>query len=83
LSECLRGADIVTTVAADKRNANIVSPPMIVGGMHLNAVGGDGPGKTELSGRSGAASWRRASRSPGEMNQVEKMSPSLASRLES
>jgi ornithine cyclodeaminase len=42
------GADIVTTVTADKRNATILTPPMIVPGMHINAVGGDCPGKTEL-----------------------------------
>jgi ornithine cyclodeaminase len=42
------GADIVTTVTADKRNAVILTPPMIAPGMHLNAVGGDCPGKTEL-----------------------------------
>ena len=47
-AEAVRGADIVTTLTADKRNATIVTPPMIVGGMHLNAVGGDCPGKTEL-----------------------------------
>jgi ornithine cyclodeaminase len=44
----LQGADIVTTVTADKCNATILSAPMIVPGMHLNAVGGDCPGKTEL-----------------------------------
>ena len=42
------GADIVTTVTADKRNATILTPGMIAPGMHLNAVGGDCPGKTEL-----------------------------------
>ena len=42
------GADIVTTVTADKRNATILTPSMIAPGMHLNAVGGDCPGKTEL-----------------------------------
>jgi ornithine cyclodeaminase len=47
-SEAVRGADIVTTVTADKRNALILSPEMIEPGMHLNAVGGDCPGKTEL-----------------------------------
>lgn len=46
--EAVRGADIVTTVTADKRNAVILTPPMIAPGMHLNAVGGDCPGKTEL-----------------------------------
>jgi len=44
----VRGADIVTTVTADKRNAIILTPEMIEPGMHLNAVGGDCPGKTEL-----------------------------------
>ena len=44
----VQGADIVTTVTADKRNAVILAPHMIVAGMHLNAVGGDCPGKTEL-----------------------------------
>ena len=47
-AEAVRGADIVTTVTADKRNAIILTPPMIAPGMHLNAVGGDCPGKTEL-----------------------------------
>lgn len=47
-AEAVRGADIVTTVTADKRNATILSPEMIEPGMHLNAVGGDCPGKTEL-----------------------------------
>ena len=47
-AEAVRGADIVTTVTADKRNATILTPEMIAPGMHLNAVGGDCPGKTEL-----------------------------------
>jgi ornithine cyclodeaminase len=49
-AEACRGADIVTTVTADKRNAVILTPPMVAPGMHLNAVGGDCPGKTELHG---------------------------------
>jgi ornithine cyclodeaminase len=47
-AEAVRGADIVTTVTADKCNALILTPEMIEPGMHLNAVGGDCPGKTEL-----------------------------------
>jgi ornithine cyclodeaminase len=47
-AEACCGADIVTTVTADKRNAVILTPPMVAGGMHVNAVGGDCPGKTEL-----------------------------------
>lgn len=46
--EAVRGADIVTTVTADKKNATILSADMIEPGMHINAVGGDCPGKTEL-----------------------------------
>ncbi|RZA28693.1 MAG: ornithine cyclodeaminase [Lysobacteraceae bacterium] len=48
-AEAVRGADIVTTVTADKTNAVIVDPSMLEPGMHLNAVGGDCPGKTELA----------------------------------
>ena len=47
-AEAVRGADIVTTITADKRNAVILTPALIEPGMHLNAVGGDCPGKTEL-----------------------------------
>jgi len=47
-AEAVRGADIVTTVTADKRCATILTPDMMEPGMHLNAVGGDCPGKTEL-----------------------------------
>ncbi len=44
----VRGADIVTTVTADKCNAVILAPDSIEPGMHVNALGGDCPGKTEL-----------------------------------
>jgi ornithine cyclodeaminase len=47
-ADAVRGSGIVTTVTADKRNATILTPEMIEPGMHLNAVGGDCPGKTEL-----------------------------------
>lgn len=47
-AEAVKGADIVTTVTADKTYATILTPEMIEPGMHINAVGGDCPGKTEL-----------------------------------
>ena len=47
--EAVRGADIVTTITADKTNATIITADMLEPGMHLNAVGGDCPGKTELA----------------------------------
>ncbi|MCQ0166887.1 ornithine cyclodeaminase [Pseudomonas sp. S12(2018)] len=48
VADAVRGADIVTTVTADKAYATILTADMIEPGMHLNAVGGDCPGKTEL-----------------------------------
>ena len=48
VADAVRGADIVTTVTADKAYATILTPDMIEPGMHINAVGGDCPGKTEL-----------------------------------
>jgi ornithine cyclodeaminase len=47
-AEAVQGADIITTVTADKANATIVTPDMIRPGQHINGVGGDCPGKTEL-----------------------------------
>ena len=49
-AEAVKGADIITTVTADKTNALILLPEMISEGTHINAVGGDCPGKTELHG---------------------------------
>ena len=48
VAEAVCGADVVTTVTADKTRATIISPAMVEPGMHFNAVGGDCPGKTEL-----------------------------------
>src|SRR5882672_2075814 len=42
-SEACPDPDIVAPVTAHKRNAVILTPPMIAPGMHLNAVGGDCP----------------------------------------
>lgn len=44
----VKGVDIITTVTADKTNATIITPEMVEPGMHINGVGGDCPGKTEL-----------------------------------
>lgn len=46
--EAVHGADIVTTITADKASATILAADMLAPGMHVNAVGGDCPGKTEL-----------------------------------
>ena len=49
IAQAVQGADIVTTVTADKSYATIISADLIQPGMHINGVGGDCPGKTELS----------------------------------
>jgi ornithine cyclodeaminase len=46
--EAVEGADIITTVTADKQYATILTDNMVGPGIHINAVGGDCPGKTEL-----------------------------------
>ena len=42
------GAQIITTVTADKNYATILTDNMVGSGVHINGVGGDCPGKTEL-----------------------------------
>lgn len=49
--EACRGVDIITTCTADKKLAIILTPDMIEKGVHINAVGGDCPGKTELDSK--------------------------------
>jgi len=48
VEEALLGAQIITTVTADKHNNTILTDNSIGEGVHINAVGGDCPGKTEL-----------------------------------
>jgi len=47
--EAVKGCDIVTTVTADKKYATILTDDMVEPGMHINGVGGDCPGKTEIA----------------------------------
>lgn len=49
VAEAVHGADIVTTVTADRTLATILTADLLAPGMHINAVGGDCPGKTELA----------------------------------
>ena len=81
-AEAVQGVDIVTTATADKRNATILQPQMIESGMHLNAIGGDCPGKTELHGdilrRQDArvvVEFEPQSRIEGEIQQMEPTYP--------
>ncbi|MCM3502104.1 ornithine cyclodeaminase [Microbacterium sp. P26] len=47
-AEAARGADIITTCTADKASATVLHDEDVASGMHINAIGGDCPGKTEL-----------------------------------
>ncbi len=45
----MEGAQIITTCTADKQLATILTDNMVGSGVHINAIGGDCPGKTELA----------------------------------
>ncbi len=75
IDRAVQGADIVTTVTADKARATILRPDHVAPGMHLNAVGGDCPGKTELDaailGRASVfVEYEPQSRIEGEIQQM-------------
>lgn len=46
--EAVEGAQIITTCTADKQYATVLTDNMVGPGVHINAIGGDCPGKTEL-----------------------------------
>jgi ornithine cyclodeaminase len=46
--EAIEGADVITTATADKEMKTILTDNMVGNGVHINAIGGDCPGKTEL-----------------------------------
>lgn len=48
VDEAVADADIITTCTADKAQNTILANRHVRPGVHLNAVGGDCPGKTEL-----------------------------------
>ncbi|GJD51590.1 Ornithine cyclodeaminase [Methylobacterium crusticola] len=48
VAAAVEGAEIVTTVTADRQNATILTDNLVGAGLHINGVGGDCPGKTEL-----------------------------------
>ena len=47
--DSMEGAQIITTCTADKQYATILTDNMVGSGVHINAIGGDCPGKTELA----------------------------------
>jgi ornithine cyclodeaminase len=44
----VEGVDIITTATATKKQTQILSAESIQPGLHINSIGGDCPGKTEL-----------------------------------
>ena len=48
VEEAVHGADIITTCTADKARAAVLHRDQVRPGTHINAIGGDCPGKTEL-----------------------------------
>lgn len=46
--EAVEGAQVITTCTADKQYATILTDNLVGAGVHINAIGGDCPGKTEL-----------------------------------
>lgn len=46
--EAVYGADIITTITACKANIDVIKNDWIKDGVHINALGGDTVGKTEL-----------------------------------
>lgn len=48
VDEAVDGADIITTCTADKARNTILDADQVRPGVHVNAIGGDCPGKTEL-----------------------------------
>lgn len=46
--EAITNADIIITVTAANKNATLFTEENVASGTHIHAMGGDGPGKTEL-----------------------------------
>ncbi|UOA31547.1 Ornithine cyclodeaminase [Sulfitobacter sp. DSM 110093] len=74
--DAILGAQIITTCTADKQYATILTDNMVGSGVHINAIGGDCPGKTELAPailhRSGIfVEYPEQTRIEGEIQQLE------------
>jgi ornithine cyclodeaminase len=80
VEQAMMGAQIVTTATADKQNATILTDNLVGAGLHINAVGGDSPGKTELHadilGRSDIfVEYAPQTRIEGEIQQLDPEHP--------
>ncbi len=80
VEEAVEGAEIITTCTADKLRAAVLTDDLVRAGVHLNAIGGDCPGKTELSRdtllRSGIfVEYEPQTRIEGEIQQLDDAAP--------
>jgi ornithine cyclodeaminase len=76
VDEGLQDADIITTATAAKKHAVVLTRSQVRPGTHINAIGGDCPGKTELDREILHASrvvveYPPQSRVEGEIQQVD------------
>ena len=74
--EAIEGAQVITTATADKDMATILTDNMVGAGVHINAIGGDCPGKTELhrdivSRSTVFVEYRPQTRIEGEIQQMD------------
>lgn len=79
-AEAVAGADVITTCTADKADATVLTDALVGPGVHVNAIGGDCPGKTELDpallGRAGVfVEFTAQTRIEGEIQQLAPDSP--------
>lgn len=80
VEEAVEGAEIITTCTADKLRAAVLTDDLVRAGVHINAIGGDCPGKTELSRdtllRSGIfVEYEPQTRIEGEIQQLDDAAP--------
>ncbi|MGW9350341.1 ornithine cyclodeaminase [Nocardiopsis flavescens] len=76
VDEAVAGAEVVTTCTADKARNTVLGSAQVRPGVHVNAVGGDCPGKTELDAeilRRGRVfvEYPEQTRIEGEIQQME------------
>lgn len=74
------GADVVTTATAVKGHRRVLRPEQVRPGVHVNAIGGDCPGKTELDpailqGARVIVEYAPQTRVEGEIQQLAADSP--------
>lgn len=75
----IKNSDVIITATAAKKNVKIIEDEWVLPGMHINAIGGDCPGKTELDPKTLSRSkivveFLEQTRHEGEIQQVNPQS---------